>query len=51
MTCFFGFIFVHAGSSLMHEDFSLLAASGEYCLVVMHRLCVAVASLAVKQGL
>ena len=48
---FFRFIFVHAGSSLMREDFSPIAASGEYCPVAMRRLFIAAASLAVKQGL
>ena len=38
MIFFFRFIFVHAGSSLMREDFSPIAASGEYCPVVMRRL-------------
>ena len=43
-------IFGCAGSSLLHESFSLVAVSRSYTVVVVHRLLVAAASLLPSTG-
>ena len=48
---FFFFFFGSNGSSLLHEGFSLVAASGGYSPVTPHRLLTAVASFAAEDRL